>query len=307
MQKLTISLFLAGFALRLWAQELTFPVEQNSVCFAVIGDSGDGNAKQYELARWMVEYRKKFPFSFVTMLGDNIYGADKAGDFENKFELPYKALLDDGVSFYATLGNHDHPNQCFYKLFNMKGQRYYAFTKSNVRFFVLDSNYMSQEQLEWLEKELRNSALPWKICYFHHPLYSSGEAHGSDTDLRLLLEPLFVKYNVDVVFAGHEHFYERIKPQKGIYYFISGAASKLRRNNINRTKLMDAGFDQDLSFMLVEVAGDGLYFQVISRTGKTVDSGVIHRRVSKPGEVTGIVETPHMPLAWWKPQPGFIF
>src|SRR4029077_20935428 len=184
---------------------------------------------------------------------------------------------------------HDHPNQCFYKLFNMKGQRYYAYTKGDVRFFALDSNYMAQEQLEWLEKELRNSASPWKICYFHHPLYSSGAAHGSDTDLRLVLEPLLVKYNVNVVFSGHEHFYERIKAQKGIYYFISGAASKMRRNNITKTELTDAGFDLDLSFMLVEVAGDEMYFQVISRTGKTVDSGIIHRRVSKAGELTSSV------------------
>lgn len=291
MRKFTLFLFLVGFAFRLWSQELTFPLIQNSVRFAVIGDSGDGNSKQYELARWMVEYEKKFPFEFVIMLGDNIYGGDEAPDFEKKFAQPYKVLLDNGVSFYASLGNHDHPNQCFYKLFNMKERRYYEYTKGSVRFFVLDSNYMSQEQLEWLEKELRNSASPWKICYFHHPLYSSGATHGSATDLRLLLEPLFVKYHVDVVFSGHEHFYERIKPQKGIYYFISGAASKLRRNNLTKTALTDEGFDKDLSFMLVEIAGDDLYFQVISRTGKTVDSGVIHRTTSKTGEVTSSLES----------------
>ena len=62
----------------------------------------------------------------------------------------------------------------------------------------------------------------WKIAYFHHPLYSSGDRHGSEVDLRAQVEPLFIKYGVDVVFAGHEHFYERIKPQKGIYYFIAG-------------------------------------------------------------------------------------
>jgi hypothetical protein len=39
-----------------------------------------------------------------------------------------------------------------------------------------------------------------------------------------------------------------------------------------------AYFDQDQSFMLLEVAGDDMFFQVISRTGKTVDSGVIHRQ-----------------------------
>ena len=61
------------------------------------------------------------------MLGDNLYGNEGAKDFEKKFERPYKALLDAGVKFYASLGNHDNPNQRFYKLFNMNGQRYYNF------------------------------------------------------------------------------------------------------------------------------------------------------------------------------------
>jgi predicted phosphodiesterase len=282
-----ILLFIIGFPLFPWAQELTFPLKQDSVQFAVIGDSGSGSDKQFELATLMAEWRKRFPFDFVIMLGDNIYGASKPRDFERKFERPYKVLLDQGISFYAALGNHDNPNQRFYKPFNMKEQRYYAFTKGNVRFFVLDSNYMDPTQLEWTDKELRASTSAWKICYFHHPLYSSGEAHGSDNDLRLILEPVLLKYGVNVVFAGHEHFYERIKPQKGIYYFISGAASKLRRHNIARTDLTSAGFDLDLSFMLVEIAGDELYFQTIARTGKTVDSGVIRRALGKPDELSG--------------------
>lgn len=288
MRYLFVILFcLVGLPFRAWAQELAFPLKQDSVRFAVIGDSGAGNQKQYELAALMAQVRKTFPFDFVIMLGDNIYGSNKPSNFEKKFERPYKTLLDDGVSFYATLGNHDNPNERFYKLFNMKEQRYYSFSKGNVRFFVLDSNYMDPKQLDWTEKELQSSTAAWKVCYFHHPLYSSGERHGSDNDLRLILEPLLIKYGVKVVFAGHEHFYERIKPQNGISYFISGAASKLRRHNIARTDLTAAGFDQDLSFMLVEVTGDELYFQTIARTGETVDSGAISGGKTKPAEVTG--------------------
>jgi predicted phosphodiesterase len=89
---------------------------------------------------------------------------------------------------------------------------------------------------------------------------------------------MFVRHGVDVVFAGHEHFYERIKPQKGIYYFISGSGGKLRKGDVKKgSALTDKAFDGDMSFMLIEVAGDQMYFQVISRTGETVDSGVIAR------------------------------
>jgi hypothetical protein len=80
---------------------------------------------------------------------------------------------------------------------------------------------------------------------------------------------------VDVVFNGHEHFYERIKPQQGITYFISGAGGQLRKGDLHRVDPMAAGNDQDRSFMLVEVAGHNMYFQSITRTGQVVDSGVI--------------------------------
>jgi predicted phosphodiesterase len=264
----------------LCAQELTLPLKPDSVRFAAIGDMGNGGKEQYAVAGQMVAYRGKFPFDFVLMLGDDLIGGKEPIDYQNKFELPYKPLLDAGVKFYAVLGNHDISNERFYKLFNMNGQEYYTFKKSNVRFFALDSNYMKPQQLAWLEKELQNSGSDWKICYFHHPLYSSGATHGSATELRLLLEPLFVKYGVQVVFAGHEHVYERVKPQKGTYYFTEGASGELRKGNLRKTDLTAVGYDQDRSFMLVEIAGDELYFQTISRTGMTVDSGVI-RRVTK--------------------------
>jgi hypothetical protein len=213
------------------------------------------------------------------MVGDNMYGAERPQDFVRKFELPYKPMLDAKVQFFASLGNHDDPNQRFYKPFNMNGERYYTFKFGNpsVRFFALDSTYMVPGQVKWLEKELANSDSPWKIAFFHHPMYSSGGRHGSDLDLREQLEPLFLKHGVNVVFAGHEHFYERVHPQKGIYYFTAGGSAKLRSGNIQKGTLTAVGFDTDLSYMLVEVAGEVMHFQTLSRAGKRVDSGSITR------------------------------
>jgi predicted phosphodiesterase len=277
---------LAAISLSLPAQELTLPLKTDSVRFAAIGDMGNGGKEQYAVAGQMVAYRGKFPFDFVLMLGDNLIGGKDPSDYQNKFELPYKPLLDAGVKFYAVFGNHDVSNERFYKLFNMNGQQYYAYKKGNVRFFALDSNYMDPQQLAWLEKDLQNSGSDWKICYFHHPLYSSGAYHGSSVELRLLLEPLFIKYGVQVVFSGHEHIYERVKPQNGINYFTEGASGELRKGNLTKTNLTAAGYDQDRTFMLVEIAGDGLYFQTISRTGQTVDSGMIQRAAKTTGAVS---------------------
>jgi 3',5'-cyclic AMP phosphodiesterase CpdA len=133
---------------------------------------------------------------------------------------------------------------------------------------------MEPAQVQWLEKELAASGSDWKVAFFHHPPYSSG-MHGSSEILRSQLEPLFIKYGVNVVFTGHEHFYERIKPQKGIQYFIAGSSAKVRRGDIAKTALTAFGYDEGYTFMLVEVTGDELHFQTITEKGQTVDSGVI--------------------------------
>jgi len=257
--------------------EVTLPLKADSVRFIAIGDMGTGERPQYELAERMEEFRKKTDFKFAIMLGDNIYGGKSPGDLARKFEAPYKTLLDAGVQFFAALGNHDDISERFYKYFNMNGKQYFTFKKNNVRFYSLDSVYMDRTQLAWLENELANAGNDWKICYFHHPLYSSGGFHGSSTELRQVLEPVLVKYGVQVVFAGHEHLYERVKPQKGIYYFTEGASGELRAGDLKKTNMTEVGYDRDRSFLAVEISGDELYFQTVTRTGKTVDSGVIRK------------------------------
>lgn len=257
----------------------SLPRDEDSVKFGVIGDTGTGGREQYDIALRLAQSHAGFPFEFVIMLGDNLYGSEGPSAYVSKFERPYKPLLDAGVLFYATLGNHDEPTQRFYKPFNMDGKRYYTFRKDDVEFFVLDSTYVTPDQVQWLKDALARSDADWKIPYMHHPMYSSGEKHGSETDLQTLVEPLFVQYGVSVVFAGHEHFYERLRPQNGIYYITQGGSAKLRRGNIRDNSLMTArGFDTDYSFTLVEIVDDRMFVETTSRRGQIVDQAVIPRR-----------------------------
>jgi 3',5'-cyclic AMP phosphodiesterase CpdA len=210
-------------------------------------------------------------------------------------------LLDSGVKFYASLGNHDSREQRYYKLFNMEGKFYYSFKAptQDVRFIALDSTYPEPEQIEWAAKELKGAAEAWKIAFFHHPLYSSGGRHGSDLRLRESLEPIFLNENVSVVFQGHDHFYERLKPQKEIAYFVAGSGGKLRAGNIVENSNISArGFDTDLVFMIAEIFEDQLSFNAISRTGAVIDSGVITRRVAPAATPAG-----DPPAAGVKPSP----
>jgi predicted MPP superfamily phosphohydrolase len=259
---------------------LTLPNKGDSLKFAVLGDFGTASGEQYDLAAQMKRAHDVFPFEFVTLVGDNLYGSERPQDFKKKFETPYQPLLEAGVKFYASLGNHDAREQRYYKQFNMDGKLYYSYKmKQSVRFIALESTYMDPQQVAWLENELKSSTENWKIPYFHHPPYSSGDRHGSDQRLREVLEPLFLKYNVSVVLTGHDHFYERTKPQKGIVYFVCGSGGQLRKGNIDKSSgITAAGNDTDQVFMVAEINGDDLSFNAVSRGGQIIDSGVITRR-----------------------------
>ena len=161
------------------ADHVALPNAPGSLKFAVLGDLGTGERAQYELAEQMARLRERFTFEFVILVGGNLYGSERPQDFLKKFEMPYKPLLDAGVTFHASLGKDDSREQRYYKLFNMGGKPYYTFSpRPDVRFFALDSTYARPEQIQWLEQQLQASSAAWKIAFFHQPLYSSGAAAG---------------------------------------------------------------------------------------------------------------------------------
>jgi 3',5'-cyclic AMP phosphodiesterase CpdA len=252
-----------------------------SLKFAVLGGFGTGTRAQYELADQMGRRHTRVPFDLVLLVGGNLHGGERPRDFIEKFETPYKPLLAAGVPFHASLGDDDSREQRFYKLFNMDDKLYYTFKapKEDVRFFALESTYVDQDQLKWLEDELKKSNERWKIAFFHHPLYSSARTHGSQLKLRSVIEPLFIQYNVSLVLNGHDHVYERIKPQNGIHYFVEGSSGKLRAGDLRKGSPLTAfGNDTTRTFLLMEIDGDNLTFNAIDMRGNVIDSGTITRR-----------------------------
>ena len=266
---------------------LALPNAGRSIKFAVIGDSGRGDKPQHEVGAQMAAYRQRFNFEFVLMAGDNIYeGPASEEDYRLKFEEPYQALLDAGVKFYAALGNHDDTNQIFYKPFNMGGERFYTFVPpvdpitrwdTRVRFFALDSTYLSLEQLRWFEKEVTESRAEWKIVFMHHPVYTSGRYSLAARGIRLALESALVTGGIDVVFSGHEHIYARSELQRGVLYFVTGGAGSLRAGDARQVPQIARSYDQDYHFMLAEITDEGFFFQAINRKGETVDAGSLKR------------------------------
>ncbi|MEN3336198.1 MAG: hypothetical protein V7641_5563 [Blastocatellia bacterium] len=252
--------------------------------FAVMGDFGTGGSDEFAIARKMAEMHRESPIEFILGAGDNIYPNGAGHLFAKNFEQPFADLLREQVKFYTVLGNHDveagRRDQMHYPLFNMSGANYYTIGRGNglVDFFMLDSTDFDDQQTTWFENQLGQSKALWKIAVFHHPIYSSGKKHGSDMKLRNRLEPLLKKHSVQVVFSGHDHVYERVKPQDGIQYFVSGGAGKVRRGDIVRdSEISAASYDDDNHFMLIELDEKEITFKAIAKSGAVVDSGVLRQ------------------------------
>ena len=212
------------------------------------------------------------------MMGDNIYGDDSPKGFAKKFEIPYKPLLDAGVPFYATLGNHDAQDQRFYKGFNMGGHRYYTFTQGSVQFFVMDTTYMDRGQLEWLEqslpgitREMENRLRTSSVLFDgKEARLRSGSARSWLNRCSSSTASTPCSQDTSISTSG-----SRLRTASRISSPAPRASCDTATSGTNSMSV--AGFDEDLSFMLIEVAGDTLYFEVISRTGATVDQGRFDR------------------------------
>lgn len=98
--------------------------------------------------------------------------------------------------------------------------RYFSIDIGLVHFIVLDvNNYIGLEeptiadrQLVWLEADLKKASIveqkikvPWIIVCSHVPMYSSS---GNNGELIKDIEPLLLKYSVDLYATGHSHYYE---------------------------------------------------------------------------------------------------
>jgi hypothetical protein len=127
-------------------------------------------------------------------------------------------------TLFPSLGNHEYYADHYFKYFILPNNEYwYSFDSGPVHFICLDSNFKNSlrlSQLFWLIKDLRTNTKPFTIVYFHYPPYSSGN-HGSTYILRFLWGFIFNHFNVDIVFNGHDHCYERGKVNN-VNYIVTG-------------------------------------------------------------------------------------
>ncbi len=260
--------------------------------FIAIGDVGTGKRPQYNVARAMYQRWQASDFPLTLMTGDNIYPHGEIEKISEVFEQPYAPLLDNGVKFYAALGNHDiltnqGEDQLRYPHYNMAA-RYYTFTRAeqSIQFFALDTNQAIEteegvdeawmRQLDWLGAELQKSRSPWKVVFAHHPVYSSGR-HGSSALLIETLSPLLKAHGVQLYLNGHDHHYERSHPIDGTTYITTGNGAKLRR--VGRSD-WTAQAKSQRGFTVFELQADRLIIKAIDTRNRVYDQASIEANIS---------------------------
>lgn len=232
------------------------------------GDFGDGGPTQMELARAMAQYNRRQPFDLGITLGDNFYETGLNSPTHHRWvsdwETPYAPL---GIRFYATLGNHDYADPSSPGA-EMERSRlsaswclprpYYTFAAGPVQLFAIDTDPIRrhdgasiEEQKRWLERALAESQAPWKVVYGHHPIYSTGQ-HGDTPELIAEILPLLQKHKVDVYLAGHEHDLQALRPEGGVYFFVSGAGGHGLREVTSRTTCREWALGRFAGFTVLE-------------------------------------------------------
>jgi len=210
----------------------TAPTQAPQTRLAVAGDVGTGQDAEVATARAMAAQAGPTPYDGLLLLGDMVYPDGDPALVPQRVTGPFAPVLDAGTEMLPVLGNHDVERGQGDQIMSELGRdtRWYSEQIGCVEVIVLDSTSVEDpEQARWLEQQLRRPrpAGTWTVAAMHHPAYSAGQ-HGSDDAVREAWAPLFARYDVPLVLAGHDHDYQRSTPQQGVTYVVSGGGAKLR-------------------------------------------------------------------------------
>lgn len=234
------------------------PISNYSI--AAAGDWGSGrNDNWKKTVRLMIDNKVDLALG----LGDYSYGSKK------EFEPIVDALNKSGIPMKGAKGDHDSTS--YEQLFKQPSMRY-AFNAGSARIIILNTEESPSSNAAFLEKNLRETKQAWNIVITPTPLYTSPSKHGEDKDQIRVLQPLFDKYNVDLVMWADNHNYERIKlPNKATVFIQSGTGGESHYKFDGQRQGSLYQNDKDFGITKIIISGDSLAGQFISHKGKVLD------------------------------------
>ena len=150
--------------------------------------------------------------------------------------------------------------------------------------FIMINTYEDRKldiQMPWLEETLSNNPYRWTVVSFHRPIYSAGDDRDNERTRNAFL-PVFDKYNVDLVLAGHDHAYSRsyklkdgVKvsdDEKGTVYVVSVSGPKMYSVNTQYNDLMAKTGGYTQLYQVISIKGQELLYESFTATGGLYDS-----------------------------------
>ena len=207
-----------------WSEEFTFtPIDSSAEHFEwiSIGDHGD-SSEAMDVSDGIIADSTA---QMVTISGDISYADGEQSAWDDWFNYQQDSMTS--IPWVTAVGNHENePGYGFVPYehrFDSDGQIesetfWYSRNVPGVHMVFMSTEHdytPGSTQYSWIEQDLSSvnrEVTPFVIVYGHRPMYSSNSYHGSEVELRDALEELYVTQGVDLVIAGHDHFYERTWP-----------------------------------------------------------------------------------------------
>jgi hypothetical protein len=244
----------------------TYPSDHNTVCDQIMSAiAADPDAQ-----------------TFLLFTGDWVASGDNESDWTNQFfPRTQPGILDvqANIPIQGCMGNHEASGALFVKYwpYPYVANRYWSFDYGPVHVAVVDQyvSYSSgSAQLTWLENDLATTPKLWKFIILHEPGYSAGGDHGDDSGVRNYIQPLCELYGVDIVFAGHNHYYARCVANDIIHITTGGGGAPLYTPDPGYSPYVITT-TQTHHFCKLKIEGAKLTCTAIDRDGVTIDSFTI--------------------------------
>ncbi len=285
----------------------TAPASTSGFTFLAYGDSqGTGTGSGYNTLHESV-VNATLPYAnntIVLRMGDQVF-AESIDEWEPKFFLPGRNLYSNNTA-YPARGNHEEGAALLQQYFappavgGSGSERYYSFNYGNTHFVCLDTNQAHNSgsaQYTWLVSDLDSAAATsatWIVVWFHHPGLSS---YREDAVVKSDLLPLFESKGVDIVFNGHNHFYERHN-KDGVYHVTcAGGGNTLYATDDSATTAYRENYRSTLHFLKVETGASQMQVTAYDTSGAAFDSFVVPRSTTVSAYGSGTPAAPPASVA----------
>lgn len=249
--------------------------EPSSGAVVVYGDSRTGHEVHRKIAAAILARKPAAVFH----VGDFVDKDKNINDWTRFHEIT--ADLVSRTDFFPARGNHEGKGRNYFRQLKIPGnKKWYSLDRGGIGFVVLDSESAlgeGSEQYAWLAAQLSSGPVKdrFTAVILHVPVFSSGE-HGSSSELAASLVPLFEKYGVAIVFAGHDHDYERLY-KDGVYYVVSGGGGA-PLYGLKKKSPYSRLFLKKYNYCVLSVSGSGLSVKVFDEENRQLDSFTVPKR-----------------------------